>query len=82
MKKGIHPHYHPITLVLTDGTEIETRSTWGKEGDKMYLEIDHKSHPAWTKVHRLMEKGQLARFNQRFQGIGTFGVTSSPKKED
>ncbi|MGA0057505.1 MAG: 50S ribosomal protein L31, partial [Pelagibacteraceae bacterium] len=30
MKKEIHPNYHKIKVVMTDGTEFETRSTWGK----------------------------------------------------
>ena len=50
MKKGIHPDYHEITYVMTDGTECKVKSTWGKEGAKMNLEIDPKSHPAWTGV--------------------------------
>ena len=48
MKAEIHPDYHMITVVMTDGTEYQTRSTWGKEGDKLNLDIDSKSHPAWT----------------------------------
>jgi large subunit ribosomal protein L31 len=48
MKAEIHPEYHTITVVMTDGTEYQTRSTWGKEGDKLNLDIDSKSHPAWT----------------------------------
>ena len=48
MKKGIHPDYHEITYVMTDGTEFKTRSTWGKAGDKMTLELDPKSHPVFT----------------------------------
>ncbi len=35
MKADIHPNYHMITVVMTDGTEYRTRSTWGKEGDKL-----------------------------------------------
>ena len=67
MKKDIHPEYHDITVVMTDGTEFTTRSTWGKAGDVMKLDIDPKSHPAWTGVHRLVDSGgQLARFNRRF----------------
>lgn len=46
MKAGIHPQYHVIKVVMTDGTEYETRSTWGSEGATMNLEIDPKSHPA------------------------------------
>ncbi len=33
---------------MTDGTQFETKSTWGKEGDLLKLEIDPKSHSAWT----------------------------------
>ena len=48
MKSDIHPDYHMIKVVMTDGTEYETRSTWGSEGDVMRLDIDPKTHPAWT----------------------------------
>ena len=71
MKTDIHPDYHTIKVVMTDGTEFETRSTMGKEGDTLRLDIDPKTHPAWTGVHRLMDSGgQLAKFNKRFQGLG------------
>jgi large subunit ribosomal protein L31 len=30
MKKDIHPDYHNITVVMTDGTKFQTKSTWGK----------------------------------------------------
>ena len=29
---------------MTDGTQFETKSTWGAEGDLLKLEIDPKSH--------------------------------------
>ena len=71
MKKEIHPDYHEITIVMTDGSEFKTRSTWGQEGAVMKLEIDPKSHPAWTGEHRLVDSGgQVAKFNKRFQNIG------------
>jgi len=71
MKPEIHPDYHEITVVMTDGTTYKTRSTWGKEGDTLKLEIDPKSHPAWTGVHRLVDSGgQVAKFNKRFQSFG------------
>lgn len=74
MKDGIHPDYHEITIVMTDGSSFKTRSTYGKAGDSLRLDIDPKSHPAWTGVHRLMDTGgQLAKFNKRFQGIGIGG---------
>ncbi|MCR9221424.1 MAG: 50S ribosomal protein L31 [Alphaproteobacteria bacterium] len=71
MKADIHPDYHRITVQLTDGTTYETHSTWGKEGDVMKLDIDPSTHPAWTGgPARLMESGQLARFNKRFASFG------------
>jgi large subunit ribosomal protein L31 len=72
MKEGIHPDYHEITVVMTDGTSYKTRSTYGKPGETLHLEVDSKSHPAWTGgQQRLVDSGgQLARFNKRFQGIG------------
>jgi large subunit ribosomal protein L31 len=72
MKEGIHPDYHEITVVMTDGSSYQTRSTYGKPGDTLRLEIDPKSHPAWTGgQQRLVDTGgQLARFNKRFQGFG------------
>ena len=71
MKKDIHPDYHEITVVMTDGSEHKTRSTWGKAGDVMKLDIDPKTHPAWTGQHRILDSGgQVARFNKRFGGLG------------
>ena len=71
MKKDIHPDYHEITVIMTDGSEFTTRSTYGKAGDSLRLDIDPKTHPAWTGVHRLVDTGgQLAKFNKRFQGLG------------
>lgn len=72
MKPGIHPDYHEITIIQTDGSSFTTRSTYGKAGDSLRLEIDPKSHPAWTgQQARLLDTaGQLARFNKRFAGFG------------
>lgn len=71
MKADIHPEYHEITVQLTDGSTYVTRSTYGQPGDTLRLEIDPSSHPAWTGgPQRLMEGGQLARFNKKFQSFG------------
>ena len=71
MKEGIHPAYHEINVVMTDGTSFKTRSTLGKPGESLRLDIDPKTHPAWTGQHRIVDSGgQVAKFNKRFQGIG------------
>ena len=67
MKQDTHPDYHEITIVMTDGTEFKTRSTYGKDGDRIQLDIDAKTHPAWTGQHRMVNRGgQLEKFNKRF----------------
>ena len=71
MKKDIHPDYHEITVVMTDGSEFTTRSTYGKPGDQLRLDIDPKCHPAWTGTHRLVDTaGQVAKFNKRYENLG------------
>lgn len=72
MKKGIHPDYHKINVVMTDGTTFETGSTWGKEGDTLHLDIDPKSHPAWTGGTQkiLNTGGQIGRFGKRYENFG------------
>ncbi len=72
MKSGIHPDYHEITVIMTDGTEYKTHSCYGAPGATLRLDVDPKSHPAWTGVQRMMDTGgQVAKFNKRFAGIGT-----------
>ena len=72
MKKDIHPDYHEITVVMTDGTSYTTRSTWGQPGATLKLDIDPRTHPAWTGGHqRLVDTaGQVAKFNKRFKDLG------------
>jgi len=71
MKKDIHPDYHMIKVVMTDGTEYETRSTYGTAGGQLTLDIDPTTHPAWTGGNQklLDAGGQVARFNKRFGGL-------------
>jgi large subunit ribosomal protein L31 len=72
MKKDIHPDYHEIKIVMTDGETYTTRSTYGKPGDTLHLDIDPKTHPAWTGggVRLIDSGGQVARFNKRFKDFG------------
>ena len=71
MKTDAHPDYHMIKVQMTDGTVFETRSTYGKEGDTLQLDIDPSVHPAWTggTGRGLDTGGQVARFNKRFGGL-------------
>ena len=71
MKPDTHPDYHTITVKMTDGTEFTTRTTWGKKGDVLHLDIDPKSHPAWTGgQQQLLDRGgRLSRFQKKFAGL-------------
>ena len=72
MKKGdVHPDYHRITVIMTDGTEYETYSTYGSEGDRLVLDIDPTSHPAWTGgSQQLLDRGgRVSRFKKKFDGL-------------
>jgi large subunit ribosomal protein L31 len=70
MKDNLHPDYHDITVVMTDGTEFVTRSTYGQKGARLALDVDPKVHPAWTGMHRMVDRGgQLDKFNKRFAGL-------------
>lgn len=64
MKKGIHPAYKTIEVVMTDGSTFQTRSCYS--GDRMVLEIDSKSHPFFTGKQMLLDTaGRVDRFNKR-----------------
>jgi large subunit ribosomal protein L31 len=69
MKKDIHPDYHFITVQMNDGTLYRTRSTWGKEGDKLVLDIDPTTHPAWTGGgQQLVDRGgRVSKFKKKFE---------------
>jgi large subunit ribosomal protein L31 len=73
MKKDadLHPDYHQIKVVMTDGTSFMTYSTYGAEGDQLTLDIDPSTHPAWTGGdQRLMDRGgRLSKFKKKFEGL-------------
>lgn len=68
MKSDIHPDYHFIKVVMTDGSDYTTRSTFGKEGDTLQLDIDPRTHPAWTGgTHQMLDRGgRVSRFKNKF----------------
>jgi large subunit ribosomal protein L31 len=72
MKKDIHPDYHMIEVKMTDGSTFRTRTTWGKDGDTMALDIDPLAHPAWTGGNaKLMDTGgRVSKFKNKYAGLG------------
>ena len=85
MKADIHPDYHEVTIVQTDGTEYKTRSTYGKAGDVIKLDVDPLTHPAWQGgVGQITEKGQLDKFESKYGSFlsGGAGKKAEAKKEE
>ncbi len=66
MKKGIHPAYKTIDIVMTDGSTFKTRTCF--KGERMVLEIDSKSHPFYTGKQMLIDTaGRVDRFKKRLE---------------
>jgi large subunit ribosomal protein L31 len=72
MKADIHPDYHLIDVKLVDGTLVKMRSTYGKKGDTLSLDIDPSSHPAWIGgSQKLMDTGgRVSKFKKKYEGLG------------
>lgn len=66
---GLHPKQHKVTVVMTDGTKFEIKTTWGKEGDTLRLDVDPKNHPAWQdKAQNFVNANneRMAKFKKKF----------------
>ena len=61
-----------VELLSTGGTVVQMKSTWGKEGDQLSLDIDPSVHPAWTGGStRLMDAGgRVSKFKKKYEGLG------------
>ena len=80
MKKNLHPYYHQVEIVMTDGTIYHTRSCY--KSDRMVLEIDSKSHPLFTGKQMLVDTaGRVERFNKRFEKTKAFKTSAVGKEE-
>jgi large subunit ribosomal protein L31 len=71
MKSETHPNYDFMTVVMTNGTTYQTRSTIGGDGKSLALDIDPSVHPAWTgSTNTLLDRGgRVARFKDKFAGF-------------
>ena len=55
---------------MTDGTQFRQIDLGKRRGDILKLEIDPKSHAAWTGgKQKLMDKGRISKFNKKFQNF-------------
>jgi large subunit ribosomal protein L31 len=67
MKKDIHPKYEVLTVQLSDGTEIKTRSTMKVKDGVYRAEVDSRNHPFYIGAERMISTaGRVDRFNKRY----------------
>lgn len=67
MKKGIHPDYKEVKVVMSDGSEIVTRSTMKTKGGVYKAEIDSKNHPFYIGSQKMMTAaGRVDQFKRRY----------------
>ncbi|MCT4635433.1 MAG: 50S ribosomal protein L31 [Rickettsiales bacterium] len=69
MKKDIHPKYKELKIVIPNGDEFTTSSTYS--GESVLLDVDFREHPAWKGgVASVNTKSsQVTEFNKKFGGI-------------
>lgn len=68
MKKGIHPDYKEITVLMSDGTEIKTRSTMDVKDGVYKSEVDSRNHPFYNKDQKIQKKAdRIDAFNRRYK---------------
>jgi large subunit ribosomal protein L31 len=67
MKKGIHPEYKEVKVVMSDGSEIVTRSTMKTKDGVYKAEIDSKNHPFYIGSQKMMTAaGRVDQFKRRY----------------
>lgn len=67
MKKGIHPDYKEITVEMSDGSSIVTRSTMNLKDGVYKTEVDSKNHPYYIGSDRMVSAaGRVDKFNKKY----------------
>lgn len=79
MKKDIHPNYKPLKVIMANGEEFTTSSTYS--GESVLLDVDFREHPAWKGGVALVNSraNQVADFNKKFGNLFTAPV--APTKD-
>ena len=67
MKKGIHPEYNEITVLMSDGSEIKTRSTMKPKDGVYRTEVDSLNHPFYIGSDKMVTSaGRVDKFKERY----------------
>ena len=81
MKKDTHPNYHKIKVVMTDGTEFETFSTYGSEGDTLKLGYRSQDPPGVDRRGPTSDRSRRSPFQiqekiRRVSRLGSLRICS------
>jgi large subunit ribosomal protein L31 len=67
MKKGIHPKYDEVTVQMSDGTSIVTRSTMKTKDGVYKTEVDSRNHPFYIGSDKMINAaGRVDKFNKKY----------------
>ncbi|MEX2396845.1 MAG: 50S ribosomal protein L31 [Balneolales bacterium] len=67
MKKGIHPDYKEVKVIMSDGSEVMTRSTMKAKDGVYTTEVDSKNHPYYQGNQKMVSAaGRVDQFNKRY----------------
>ena len=79
---SIHPQFKEIEIIMTNGETFKTRSTY-KKSDKLKLDIDPLTHPAWTREANYVntKADEVSKFNDRFGGLSFLGGSSNKEEK-
>ncbi len=65
MKNELHPKYTTLTVNLSDGSTIETRSTL--DAEEYTSDVDSTNHPFYTGRRQFVDTaGRVEKFNRRY----------------
>jgi large subunit ribosomal protein L31 len=66
-KKDIHPEYNEITVMMSDGSEVKTRSTMKTKDGVYRTEVDSRNHPFYNDEQKMITSaGRVDKFNKRY----------------
>lgn len=73
MKKDIHPEKKAVLITMNDGTQYTLMMALPNGAEKLILEVDPTTHPAWKEdgsAGMIINKaGQASKFDKKFSGI-------------
>ena len=78
---GTHPKQHVVNVIMTDKSQFQILTTWGKEGDTLRLDVDPKNHPAWQERSQNFINANNERVTKFKSKFGNFDFVGGSNAE-